>query len=215
MLKKLFALLISIGLATAANAMDKKKFLTEVEAYMNAITDIKGDFTQRSSNGVEDGGTFIISRPGRMRLEYKSPMLLVADGESLVYFDKKLDQISYISLASNPASVILSGKISLTGEDPNIVVKDVKDGTSAGTAEIEMSLQNERQSGVITFIFGTKPMVLQGWRVRDPQGVVTEVELKSIKPATSSDLAASNFRINRTGGVGGGRRSGGSGSRYY
>jgi outer membrane lipoprotein-sorting protein len=181
-------------------------FLRAVEDYMNSMSSIKGSFSQKSSNGVEDSGSFIISRPGRMRLEYKSPMLLVADGESLVYFDKKLDQISYIALDSNPASVILKGTVSLTGKDPNIRIKGIE--PKGGTTELSLSLANERQTGVITFVFANRPLSLAGWRVRDAQGITTEVSLTDIVPARDIDPAL--FKISR-GSVG--RKK--SGSKYY
>jgi outer membrane lipoprotein-sorting protein len=201
----IFAAALALCAADSKSSGDMK-FLREVESYMNSMSSIKGSFMQKSSNGVEDSGSFIISRPGRMRLEYKSPMLLVADGESLVYFDKKLDQISYIALDSNPASVILKGTVSLTGKDPNINIKGVEDKGS--TTELSLSLGNERQTGMITFVFVNRPLSLAGWRVRDAQGITTDVSLADIVPAENLD--PSLFKISR-GSVG--RKK--SGSKYY
>jgi outer membrane lipoprotein-sorting protein len=168
-------------------------FVKEVERYINSIKHISGKFSQSSSNGARDEGDFYISKPGRMRLEYKSPILLVADGRDLVYHDKKLDQISYIALASNPAAVVLLGDLKLSAPDSPIKVKDVRE--TGDKTEVELESPHEKQSGVITLVFQTRPLSLAGWRVKDAQGITTEVELYDIKPANGFD--SSLFKITR------------------
>ena len=142
-----------------------------------------------------------------MRLEYKSPILLVADGSSIVYHDKKLDQISYMSLDSNPASIILTGDIRLTGDRPSAIVRDVRD--VGQMTEITLSLPNAREAGRMTLIFSTRPLSLEGWRIRDTQGITTTVSLLEIREAASLDQSL--FRISRNRTIGGSRSSG----KYY
>ncbi|MBR1545065.1 MAG: outer membrane lipoprotein carrier protein LolA, partial [Alphaproteobacteria bacterium] len=100
-----------------------ESYLKKVETYVNSLKKISGKFTQHSSNGASDFGKFYINKPGKMRLEYNSPILLVADGTSIVYEDKKSNQISYISMNSNPASIVLNGNITFTGKNPSVKVK--------------------------------------------------------------------------------------------
>ncbi|MDR1477063.1 MAG: outer membrane lipoprotein carrier protein LolA [Rickettsiales bacterium] len=183
------------------------KLLKGVEEYINAMKSISGSFVQRSSNGANDSGTFYISKPGRMRLEYKSPILLVADGASIVYQDKKLDQISYMSLDSNPASIILKGDVRLTGAKPSAVVRGISE--SGGTAEIALALPNAKDAGSLTLLFSARPLSLEGWRVRDPQGITTDVSLLEIRESASFD--SSLFKITRNRTIGGSKNSG----KYY
>ncbi len=170
------------------------ELVSNIEKYINSLQTISGKFDQKSSNGAEETGTFYIKKPGKMRLEYESPMLLIADGNSIVYQDKKLDQISYISMDSNPASMILNKEIKLTGKNPNVEIKKIY-ANSDNTTEITLSTPNEKHSGTITLIFETLPLSLFGWKVTDPQGVTTNVTLSNIKPETS--LSDSLFKITR------------------
>lgn len=189
------------------NSAQTQSFLKNVETYVNSLKKISGTFTQSSSNGATDAGKFYIDKPGKMRLEYESPILLVADGNSIVYEDKKLDQISYISMNSNPASIILNGDVKITGKNSSVKVKDIveKDGFS----EITLSTPNEKQSGTITLIFETKPLSLYGWRVRDAQGITTNVHLSNIKPETS--FSSNLFKITRSKSIGSKKNK----SKYY
>lgn len=184
-----------------------QSYLKKVEDYINSLQKISGTFTQYSSNGVNDSGKFYIDKPGKMRLEYKSPLLLVADGSSIVYEDKKLDQISYISMESNPASIILNNNIKLTGKNPSVKIKKIEE--KENQTEITLSTPNEKEAGIITLIFEKKPLSLQGWRVRDAQGIITNVILSNIKPETSFNSHL--FKITRNKSIGTKK----SKSKYY
>lgn len=195
----------TLNLATTST----QKLLSDVEKYINSLQKISGNFTQKSSNGAQDSGKFYISKPGKMRLEYKSPILLVADGNSIVYEDKKLDQISYISMNSNPASIVLNSDIRLTGKNPSVKVKSITQ--TDNITEISLSTPNEKQSGTITLLFETRPLSLTGWRVRDAQGITTNIQLSSIRPETTFN--SNLFKISRSKTIG--TSSTKSKSKYY
>ncbi|MBR4315562.1 MAG: outer-membrane lipoprotein carrier protein LolA, partial [Alphaproteobacteria bacterium] len=115
---------------------------------------------------------------------------------SIVYEDKKSNQISYISMNSNPASIILNGNITLTGKKPSVKIKKIEEGEK--TTEITLTTANEKQSCVITLIFENKPLSLSGWRVRDAQGITTEVTLSEIKPESYFDPSLFKITRNKT-----------------
>ena len=183
-------------------------FLKTIETYINSLQTITGDFKQNSSNGATDSGKFYISKPGRIRLEYNSPILLVSDGNSLVYQDKSLDQISYMSIKSNPAAVVLNSNITITGPKPTARVKNVT-RTENNMIEISLATITDKHSGTITLIFEDKPLSLYGWRVRDVHGIVTTVQLSNIKPAAKFN--DNLFKITRSKPIG--KRK--SRSKYY
>ncbi len=201
-MKKIYSYLIAFlffiipNISFAENGIDT--LLNNVETYINSLQKISGEFSQKSSNGAKDSGKFYINKPGKMRLEYNSPILLVADGSSIVYEDKKLDQISYISMDSNPASIILNNNIKLTGKNPSVKIKDIK--SKNNITEITLTTPNEKYSGIITLIFETSPLSLTGWKVRDAQGVTTTVTLSNIKP--EKNLNDSLFKITRNKSIG-------------
>ena len=194
----------TLNLATTST----QKLLSDVEKYINSLQKISGNFKQNSSNGARDAGKFYISKPGKMRLEYESPILLVADGNSIVYQDKKLDQISYISMNSNPASIVLNNDIRLTGANPSIKVKSITQTNNI--TEITLSTPTEKKSGTITLLFETKPLSLTGWRVRDAQGITTTIQLSNIKPETTFN--SNLFKISRNKTIGTSTKSK---SKYY
>ncbi|MGN0929534.1 MAG: outer membrane lipoprotein carrier protein LolA [Alphaproteobacteria bacterium] len=190
----IIALLFSNVTFANTNLANDMTLIKNIETYVNSLQSIIGNFNQVSSNGATDSGVFYINKPGRMRLEYKSPILLVADGSSIVYFDKKLDQISYISLDSNPASIILNGNINLTDEKSPVKISNITKNDDM--LEVELTVPNEKQSGKITMIFQEKPLSLLGWKVKDAQGITTTISLYNIKPA--KNLSDSLFKITRT-----------------
>lgn len=190
----IIALLFSNTTFANTNLTNDMKLVKDIQTYVNSLQSISGNFNQSSSNGATDSGIFYIKKPGRMRLEYKSPILLVADGSSIVYFDKKLDQISYIALDSNPASIILNGNINLTDTKSPVKITNITE-TNNNMLEVELSVPNEKQSGKITMLFQYKPLSLIGWKVKDAQGITTTITLSNIKPETN--LNESLFKITR------------------
>ena len=209
-LYSLFIIIANLFFAAPSFAMlheSDESYLKKIETYVNSLQKISGKFTQKSSNGATDSGTFFINKPGKMRLQYKSPILLVADGTSIVYEDKKSNQISYISMNSNPASIILNGTITFTGKNPSVKVKAIEEHEDK--TEITLTTANEKQSGVITLIFENKPLSFSGWRIRDAQGIVTEVTLSDIRPESYFD--PSLFKITRNKTIGTNK----SKSKYY
>lgn len=188
-----------LGLPVFANSYTQpentvsESFLKSVETYVNSLKTISGNFYQESSNGAKDSGKFYISKPGKIRLEYNSPILLVADGSSIVYQDKSLDQISYLPLKSNPASVVLNNNITITGKNPTAKVKQVE--YVDNVVEITLSTVAEKKSGVITLLFEKTPLSLIGWKVKDVNGITTTVKLANIKPLNDIDLSL--FKITR------------------
>ena len=191
----IIALLFSNTTFANTNLTNDMKLVKDIQTYVNSLQSISGNFNQFSSNGATDSGIFYIKKPGRMRLEYKSPILLVADGSSIVYFDKKLDQISYIALDSNPASIVLNGNINLTDEKSPVKITNITK-TNDNMLEVELSVPNEKQSGKITMLFQNKPLSLIGWKVKDAQGITTTITLSNIRP--ERNLSDSLFKITRT-----------------
>jgi len=149
-----------------------------VQQYLNDIGTMKSRFLQASSNGNYTEGTFYLSRPGKMRIEYDPPVqfLIVADGTWLIYHDKELDQVTHLPLGTTPAEVLVQEKISLLSGD-YIVTKVER---APGIIGVTFAHKDEG-GGHLTLIFGDKPLQLKKWIVVDPQGVKTSVSLLSTR----------------------------------
>src|SRR6266481_4235745 len=75
--------------------------LDGVSAYLNGIVTLKGGFVQIGPNGAVDEGIFYISKPGKMRFEYKppSPTLIVADGNTVAVANTRLNTVDRYPLS--------------------------------------------------------------------------------------------------------------------
>ncbi len=146
-----------------------------IEGYLNQLGTLDARFLQVSTNGGYAEGAIYLWRPGRMRIEYDppTPILIVADGSSLFYQDKELDQISEIPLGATPASVLLDEKITLMSGGFTIVGFE----RQARVLRLTLVKTEDAGEGRITLVFGDRPLVLKKWTITDAQGIMTTVSL--------------------------------------
>jgi outer membrane lipoprotein-sorting protein len=175
-----FAALSPTGaVAAAPAAIDlgnaERADLARVEAYLNGVKSIRARFMQISSTGELAEGDFYLLRPGKMRIEYRPPVpvLIVADGTWLIYYERELGQVSYIPLDSTPAGILVADKISLL-DDAVTVTGFERD---ASTVRVTLVRTESPEEGSLTLVFSDKPLALRKWTVVDAQGVVTNVSL--------------------------------------
>ena len=106
----IFLFCISLNQSLAQTHQDflnrNKSDLTQIENYLNNIKFLNASFIQESSTGEISKGKFLLSRPGKMRVEYDkpTPLLIIANGSVLAYTDLELEETSYLSTNSTPAS---------------------------------------------------------------------------------------------------------------
>jgi outer membrane lipoprotein-sorting protein len=134
--------------------------------------------TQYADNGSVAQGTLYVSRPGRMRLAYDppSPVLLVADGTFVIYYDKRLQQVSYLPIGSTPAWFLLRDRISLGGG-----VRVTGFEHRGGVIRVTLVESEEPQAGSVTLTFTDQPLALRQWTVTDAQGHHTTVALSNVR----------------------------------
>jgi outer membrane lipoprotein-sorting protein len=175
-----FAALSPTGAAAAAPAAidlsnAERADLARVEAYLNGVKSIRARFMQISSTGELAEGDFYLLRPGPMRIEYRPPVpvLIVADGTWLIYYERELGQVSYIPLDSTPAGILVADKISLL--DDAVTVTGFERDSS--TVRVTLVRTESPEEGSLTLVFNDKPMALKKWTVVDAQGIVTNVSL--------------------------------------
>lgn len=186
-----FLSILSFSLKTSAKE-DKidKTLALKAQKYFNQMNNIQGTFNQSASTGEEDSGKFYISKPGKMRLEYKSPVLLVSNGKIIIFKDKKADQTTHLDIDKTPAGIILKKNANFFGKDITVL----KTEENLKNAEVTLALKDNKEAGNITLIFTKNPeFKLTSWKVRDPQGVTTHVKLNNIKENVK--LANSLFEV--------------------
>lgn len=161
------------------------------EAYLNGITTLKARFLQVAPSGATAEGTAYLSRPGRMRLDYDppSPIQIIADGRFLIYYDKQLEQTSYLGINDTPAGILVRPSVRLTGGDVRVVGVD----RSRGLVHVSLIQSKDPGAGTITLTFTENPFELRQWRVRDAQGQITTVQLYNTQTGMRLDPGLFRF----------------------
>ncbi len=158
----------------AALSPQEQSIVARVEEYLNGVRTLQSKFVQISPNGQQTTGTFYLSRPGRMRLEYDPPVkdFVVADGSFIFYWDGEMRQQSSAPIGSTLADFILRKDIHLSGD---VTVTGVYQ--APGVVEVSLTESKDPGKGTLTLVFEDRPFQLRKWRVLDAQGLTTEVAL--------------------------------------
>ncbi len=95
----------------------------------------------------------------------------------MIYYDKELDQLSYITLGSSPATILIEDNISRT--KGAITVTAIERGR--GTLRLTVVKTDDPAEGNLTLVFNDRPLSLKKWVVVDAQGVETTVSLLGVR----------------------------------
>lgn len=184
-------LFLSFPALAGAVSPENQADLERIEAYLNSFKTLHAEFTQSSSNGNIADGELYLSRPNKMRFEYKGDkkLQLVADGKNLIYYDERLEQVSYLPLKSSPLYPILKDHVDLNDKSIRIV--------RFAKTESEISLgfvqSSDPGAGELTLQFSESPLELRRWVVRDAQDVMTTVSLIGVETDKTVDAKLFKF----------------------
>ena len=158
-------------------ALDEK-LIIQIENYLNKINNVSSQFIQSSTSGSEEMGKILISKPGKLRIEYKKnkKLLIIADGKWLHYFDTDINEIQSIIIEKSPAWILLKKNINLK-KDFNINKLEKKRGKITLTI-IDKNIENIDK---IELIFSSSPIKLKKWIITDIDETETTVALLNIK----------------------------------
>lgn len=164
---------------------DQRLLLAQIESYLNGIDTAQARFLQIASTGNYAEGILYLQRPNRMRLQYAPPaeLLMVANGSHLVYYDRELDQVSYIALGDTPLGVLLRETIRF--DDPAITITDLRE--TEGVVEVVLIQTKDPSQGALTLVFARNPIELRQWRVLDSQNTEVAVSLFNIRQGVAMD----------------------------
>jgi len=153
---------------------EDRETLARLVDYLNRIDTLKSRFVQVSSNGAYAEGDLYLDRPGRMRFEYDPPhpALLIANGVTLLYYDRELKQATFLPLWETPLWFLIREEIDL---DEGVELKGIERG--AATIRVTLQLSEDGGEGQVTLVFGDRPVSLHSWEIEDAQGIMTQVSL--------------------------------------
>lgn len=177
-------LLFATGPAWAAGApaleltQENQADIARIEDYLNGITTLRAKFQQYSDNGGVVFGDLYVRRPGRMRVEYAPPVpvVLIADGILVSYYDSELDQLSQLPISSTPAWFLLRENISLSN-GVTVTAIDKK----PGALRLTMYQTKEPDAGSVELIFADQPLELRQWKITDAAGKQARIGLFDVR----------------------------------
>lgn len=172
----LYLVLLFVISVSATNAREvNHQRIQQIEDYLNNIKTIKASFVQTASNGNTAEGSLFVEKPNKIRMEYAEPtnVLIVGNGDYIVYNDKDLDQITNIDYEDIPASLILANNIKIDGKQ--IEVSNYYE--DAGSTVVTLRYPEKPEIMPITLTFTNSPFALRQWSIVDPQSVEVIVSL--------------------------------------
>ena len=183
---------------------EDKSDLKRVAAYLDGIRSLRARFQQIASTGSISFGKIYMRRPGDLRVEYDPPIpvLLVADGFWVSYYDKQLDQLTQVPIDETPIWFLVQNTIEFT---PKITVTSIE--RSPGAMRLTMYQTDKPDAGSASLTFADDPLELRQWKIRDSQGTEVEIALQDAEfgGALSNDLFARPHTRRQTGATTGGK----------
>jgi outer membrane lipoprotein-sorting protein len=169
--------------------------LQQIESYFNGIKNLSANFTQETSDGNLAEGRFLLSRPGKMRIEYSAQpkIIITVNGSVLSYYDVELDEISHLSTNTTPASFLTREKISFEAKD--VEITNVK--KSAGQIKVSLMKKNRREAGEFSLIFATNPLRFVKMEVKNDLNQTISVTLSD--PDFTTPIPNRTFVIKKSG----------------
>jgi outer membrane lipoprotein-sorting protein len=194
-MKKIVCLLSALLFSLNARAQSAEN-VQKIENYLNSIKSIEATFVQMASNGSTAEGRLFIKKTNKLRMEYAEPtnVLIVGNGEHIIYNDIDLDQVTHIDYDDIPASMILSDKIKIDGEK----IKVIDFYQDRGSTSITLDYTQKGDIGPITLVFSNNPMELKQWKIVDPQSVEVSVSLYDAKKDHEIDDEVFKFKNKKT-----------------
>jgi outer membrane lipoprotein-sorting protein len=180
MTPRYFALALIPALMCPAVAPAQTDQLSAVSAHLKAVTSMTATFSQTDRKGKTLTGQLSLKRPGKIRFQYQDgvPILVVADGNALIFVDYQVKQVQRWPIGNTPLNVLLNPNRDLReiarvvpNADPRIVVVEVID-------------KKRPEFGVISLAFTKSEsspggLLLQGWSAIDAQKNRTNIRLSN------------------------------------
>jgi outer membrane lipoprotein-sorting protein len=158
--------------------------------YLNDLSTLRARFVQISSNGTYAEGEVIVARPGRLRFDYDPPhpVLLIANGLTLLFYDRELKQASFLPLWETPLWFLIRDEVKLSDD---LQVTAVERGQ--GVLKVTLRNTDSAEAGSLSLVFEDAPLSLRKWELVDAQGISTQVSLINPEFGGPVDSAAFEY----------------------
>ncbi|MFZ8864241.1 MAG: LolA family protein [Rickettsiales bacterium] len=191
MFKLIYLYLLLVASSVWANPLTKSE-LEMVENYLNYIKTAEAEFIQLNNDGSLNEGKFYLKKPGKFRWEYyDQPIIVVANGKSLIYYDSELEQSNYVAIENSIATLITRKKIKFNA-DLELIKAEKRDGIIFLTA-----IKSEQKDvGSFSFVFAEKPLELKKIEFIDANQNKISVSFLNLNVNANKIYEDSMFMIN-------------------
>jgi outer membrane lipoprotein-sorting protein len=181
--------------ATAFDAAQRAA-LERVNAYLNSVSFLVGDFVQVGPDGGRTDGNFYLQKPGKIRFEYNppSPVELIANGSAVAVRDRKLATQDIYPLSQTPLRFLLAEKMDLL-RDANVVGITQDDLFISVVIEEKTAIAGTHR---LMIMFGVQDNQLKQWTITDPQGYDTTIAIYNLDTSRRPDPRLFVINFERT-----------------
>lgn len=172
---------VSISQANALNA---------VNAYFNGIRTLTGEFLQIGPGPDEVAeGTFVVARPGLIRLDYDPPseLVIISNGITLSIEDAARRTQNFYRLERTPLAPLLAQYTDLTSDE------NVRDVILDSEEYIIVVLSAAEDGGWLTLYFDRETYELRQWVTTDARG--NTITFMMFETVLNQPVDAANFVI--------------------
>ena len=183
-LKSLCAGVVVILAAAGTQASAPK--LSTIESYLNDLSKIVADVEQWDVNGAYKQGKLYLEKPGKLRLNYNAPssLVILADGKTLFFADRKSGDLSYMPIQDSPASILLQPNLDIQN---NFSISEFSFDAEFITLILKRKGNEDIGSLKLTFQRFKDRIILTQWIVIDAQNKKTIVKLSNLQDVKSFD----------------------------
>lgn len=177
--------------AAGAPAGSQQAILADITNYFNRFRTMEGDFIQFGPHGEQSEGVFHISRPGKIRFQYKPPVKLdvISDGRNVSVLNTRTMTQDFYPLNKTPLRYLLAQNIDLSA--PGLVDEVRMEPDLIAVVIVE---KTKFVNGKLTLVFDRHSYELKQWIVTDAQGLNTSVAIYNVTTGKNSD--PNLFKIN-------------------
>lgn len=146
--------------------------IKRITDYLSSFKTLKSRFSEIATHdGTVNQGTIFVSRPGKLKVDYRSPdsIMIVMNGEDIMYYDRDNDTVSYGKVPGNPLDILLYENVSFTEgvriTNINRTPNDISITVAPLIPEDKKQIFSEFAS--LTLSFSTSPLTLRRIRKTD------------------------------------------------
>jgi outer membrane lipoprotein-sorting protein len=169
----------------------EKISLSNLSSYLESIKKVSGNFTQFNNDKTISTGRIFLFRPGRMRMEYKTPdnSLVIVGGSQIAVFDSKSNTHPKVfPLRKTPLKILLEKKINLKAQ--GIVIRHEKVENSTVVVLQDPMLSSY---GSLKLVFTDHPVTLRQWVITNEMN--DQTVLKFTDFINQPNMSSNKFNI--------------------